>query len=114
MGSGPYRAVELTPDRFVLEAAPTWRGGPPQSARLVLYAVADDAAALAGLAPGGPLHAALLAAPPAWAAVGLQVKSGPTWRVGLLALRTDRGEVEFRRLVVSVADPETVALALNR
>src|SRR5262249_33611889 len=57
----------------------TWRGEPPQSARLTLHAVADDASALAGLGPG-PLHAALVGAPPAWAAVGLQVVAGPTWR----------------------------------
>src|SRR5262245_49842145 len=41
VGSGPYRAVELTADRLVLEAASQWRGESPQSARLVLHAVAD-------------------------------------------------------------------------
>lgn len=32
----------------------------------------------------------------------------------VIDLRTDRGDVGFRRLVVSVDDPETVAAALNR
>ena len=38
VGSGPYRSVELTPDRLALEAATTWRGEPPLSARLILHA----------------------------------------------------------------------------
>jgi peptide/nickel transport system substrate-binding protein len=116
VGSGPYRAVELTPDRLTLEAASTWRGEPPESARLTLHEVTDDAAALAGLGPG-PLHAALVGAPPAWAAIGLQVVSGPTWRVGLLALRTDRGLTSKKTVRQSVAlaiDPGLLSPALGR
>src|SRR5262249_54086662 len=91
VGTGPSRAVAVPADRPTLGAAPPAGGGePPESVRVTLHAVTDDAAALAGLGPG-PLHAALVGAPPAWAAVGLQVVAGPTWRVGLLALRTDRG-----------------------
>jgi peptide/nickel transport system substrate-binding protein len=117
VGTGPYRAVELTPDRLVLEAAPGWRGDRPQSARLTLHTVTDDAAALAALGPGGPLHAALVGAPPAWAAVGLQVVSGPTWRVGLLALRTDRGLTSrktVRQAVALALDPALLRPALGR
>jgi peptide/nickel transport system substrate-binding protein len=117
VGSGPYRAVELTPERLVLEAAQAWRGDPPRTARVVLDAVLDDAAALAGLAPGGPLHAALLAAPPAWAAVGLQVASGPTRRIGLLALRTDRGLTSrktVRQAVALALDPALLRPALGQ
>jgi peptide/nickel transport system substrate-binding protein len=116
-GTGPYRAVELAPERLALEAAPTWRGEPPQSARLTLHAVADDAAALGGLGPGGPLHAAMVAAPPAWAALGLQVIAAPTWRVGLLALRTDRGLTSRKAVRQSVAlalDPALLQPALGR
>jgi len=71
------------------------------------FVPAGDAGALAGLGPGGPLHAAMVTAPPAWAAVGLQVVSAPTWRVGLLALRTDRG-LTSRKTV-----RQAVALALE-
>ena len=116
VGSGPYRAVELTADRLTLEAAATWRGEPPQTARLTLHEVADDAAALAGFGPG-PLHAALVGAPPAWAAIGLQVVSGPTWRVGLLALRTDRGltsKKTVRQAVALAVDPGLLNPALGR
>jgi peptide/nickel transport system substrate-binding protein len=117
VGTGPYRAVALAPDQLALEAAPTWRGEPPQSARLVLHAVEDDAAGLAGLAPGGPLHATLVAAPPSWAAVGLQVVSGPTWRVGLLALRSDRGltaRKTVRQAVALALDPALLRPALGQ
>ena len=44
---------------------------------------------------------------PSWAAVGLQVVSGPTWRIGLLALRADRG-LTSRKTV-----RQAVALALD-
>lgn len=117
VGSGPYRAVELTPDRLVMEAAPAWRGEPPRGARLTLHAVADDASALAGFDPGGALQAALVQAPPAWAAVGLQVVSAPTWRVGFLALRTDRGLTSrktVRQAVALALDPALVRPALGR
>jgi ABC-type transport system substrate-binding protein len=116
VGSGPYRAVELTADQLTLEASATWRGEPPQSARLTLHLAADDSAALAGLGPG-PLHAALVSAPPAWAAVGLQVASAPTWRVGLLALRTDRGltsKKTVRQAVALALDPALLNPALGR
>ena len=116
-GSGPYRAVELTADR--LDA----RGG----ADLARGAAAERAARPArgqpttrrrspGLGPG-PLHAALVGAPPAWAAVGLQVVSGPTWRVGLLALRTDRGltsKKTVRQAVALALDPGLLNPALGR
>src|SRR5262245_26688679 len=116
VGSGPYRSVELVADHLTLEAASSWRGEPPQSARLTLHEVTDDAAALAGLGPG-PLHAALVGAPPAWAAVGLQVVSAPTWRVGLLALRTDRGltsKKTVRQAVALALDPGLLNPALGR
>jgi peptide/nickel transport system substrate-binding protein len=117
IGSGPYRAAELAADRLVLEAAPSWRGEPPQSARLTLHAVADDAAALAGFGSRGPLHAALVSAPPAWAALGLQVIAAPTWRVGLLALRTDRGLTSrktVRQAMALALDPGLLLTALGR
>jgi peptide/nickel transport system substrate-binding protein len=117
VGSGPYRVVELTADRLVLDAVPAWRGEPPRSPRLTLQAVADDAAALAGFGPDGPLHAALVAAPPSWAAVGLQVVASPTWRVGLLALRTDQGLTSrkaVRQAVALALDPGVLRPALGQ
>ena len=117
VGTGLYRAVELSPERLVLEAAKSWRGEASQSTRLMLHAVADDAAALAGFGSAGTLHAALVSAPPAWAAVGLQVISAPTWRVGLLALRTERGLTSrkaVRQAVALALDPGLIHPALGR
>lgn len=116
VGSGPYRAAGLAPGRLVLEAVPGWSGERPLSARIVLEETADDPAALAGLAPGGGLDVALLGAPPAWAALGLQVASAPTWRMGLLALRTERGLTSrktLRQAVASALDPGLVRPALG-
>ena len=117
VGTGPYRALELSSERLVLEAARSWRGESPASSRLTFHAVADDAAALAGFGSGGVLHAALVSAPPAWAAVGLQVISAPTWRVGLLALRTERGLTSrkaVRQAVALALDPGQINPALGR
>jgi peptide/nickel transport system substrate-binding protein len=116
-GSGPYRVAALGPGRLVLEAVPGWPGERPMSSRIVLEETGDDPSALAGLAPGGPLDVALLAAPPAWAAVGLQVVSAPTWRMGLLALRTERGltsRKSLRQAVALALDPALVRAALGR
>jgi ABC-type transport system substrate-binding protein len=116
VGSGPYRAAELGPSRLVLEAVPGG-GEPPATRRLVLHAMADDTAALAALGPSGPLHAAFLSSPPAWAALGLQVVSATTWRVGLIALRTDRGLTSrktIRQAVALALDPGLVRPALGR
>lgn len=116
-GSGPYRATAIGPGQLVLEAVPGWQGEPSRAGRLVFQEAADDAAALAGLGPGGPLDAALLAAPPAWAALGLQVASAPSWHVGLLALRTERGLTSrktVRQAVALALDPALVRSALGR
>jgi peptide/nickel transport system substrate-binding protein len=117
VGTGPYRALELSPERLVMEASKSWRGEAPLSTRLTLHAVADDAAAFAGFGSGGALHAAVVSAPPAWAAVGLQVVSAPTWRVGLLALRTERGLTSrkaVRQAVALALDPGQLYPALGR
>jgi peptide/nickel transport system substrate-binding protein len=117
LGTGPYRVAEAAPGRVVLEAAATWRGEPPGSERLALQQVADDTEALAGLGPGGPLDAAFVGSPPAWAALGLQVVSATTWRVGLLAVRTDRGLTSRKTIRQAVAlgiDPALLRAALGR
>ena len=49
--------------------------------------------------------------------MGLQVVSGPTWRVGLLALRTDRGltsKKTVRQAVALALDPGLLTPALGR
>lgn len=117
VGTGPYRVADREAGRLVLEAKPGASGEASRPARLVLHEVADDAAALAGLAPGAPLHAAFVVAPPAWSALGLQVVTGPAARLGLLALRADRGPTSKRAIRQAVAlalDPAVLQPALGR
>src|SRR5262249_45685776 len=54
LGTGPYRVAERTPTRLVLEAA-RGSGEAPRASRLTFEEVADEAAALAELGPGGRL-----------------------------------------------------------
>lgn len=116
LGTGPYRQDEPVPGRLVLVA----RGGmgpPGRPDRLVFVEVADDAAGLAGLAPGGGLDVYFAQAPPAWAGLGLQVLPAPTWQIGLLALRTDRGVVgtkAVRQAIASGLDPAVLQPALGQ
>ncbi len=117
VGSGPYRVQELAPGRLTLEVAPTWRAQPPASSRITLQEMADDAAALAGLGPGGAVDVAVVRAPPGWAALGLRVVSATSWRVGLLAIRTDRGLTSrkpVRQAIALALDPSLVQAALGR
>lgn len=107
LGTGPYRVSERTPTRQVLEAVASFAGPPPRSDRLIFQEIADDPAGIGGLAPGGALDVYFPQAPPAWAGLGLQVLSGPTWQVGLLALRSDDG------VLAQKAVRQAVALSLD-
>jgi peptide/nickel transport system substrate-binding protein len=116
VGTGPYRALDLTGDRLALEGVPAWRGEPPRSLHLTLSAIAD-AAAPAGLGADGPLHAAVVGSPPSWAGGNLQVITAPTWRVGFLALRSDRGLTSrktVRQAVALALDPGLIRPALGQ
>src|SRR5581483_7325646 len=117
VGSGPYRVQELRPGRLTLEVAPAWRGEPPASSRITLQEMDDDATALAGLGPGGAVDVAVVRAPPGWAALGLRVVAATSWRVGLLAIRTDRGLTSrkpVRQAVALALDPSLVRAARGR
>jgi peptide/nickel transport system substrate-binding protein len=116
LGTGPYRVAERSATRLVLEAVPGAHE-PPHSARLSFEEVSDDAAALAELGPGGRLDVHFPQAPPAWGGLGLQVLSGPTWQLGVLALRTHEGlagRKAVRRAIAASLDPALVGPALGR
>jgi peptide/nickel transport system substrate-binding protein len=115
LGTGPYRLAERSPGRLVLEAA-----APRETvrlARLVFEEVADDAAGLAELQPGGRLDVLFPQAPPAWDGLGLQVVTAPTRQVGLLALRSHAGLLvrkPIRQAIALALDPALVGPALGR
>jgi peptide/nickel transport system substrate-binding protein len=116
LGTGPYRAVERGPGRLILEATPG-RGEAARAPRVVFHEIPDDAAGLAGLAPGGDLDVYLSQAPPAWSALGLQALSVSSGRVGFLSLRTDHALLSrktVRQAVATGLDPALVRPALGR
>ena len=111
LGTGPYRVAEQSATRLVLEAVPG-APDPPLAAQLVFEEVGDDAAALAELGPGGRLDVHFPRVPPAWGGLGLQVLSGPTWQMGVLALRTHEGVTgrkAARRAIAASLDPRSSA-----
>jgi len=115
LGTGPYRWGEERPGQLALEAVRGGAGEASRPERIVLYEMADDAAGFAGLAPGGALHVYFPESPPASSGAGLQVLSAPSWRVGLLALRTDRGALRQKAVRQAVAlslDPGLIQPAL--
>lgn len=117
LGTGPYRLAEQGPGRLVLEAARGGRGEPPRTERLVFLEIADDAAGVAGLGPGGALDAYFPQAPPGWGGLGLQVLSAPSSRIGLLAVRSDQGlsaRKAVRQAIGLALDPGLLQPALGR
>lgn len=116
VGTGPYRIVEATAERMVLEAVIEPRAAPPRTPRLVFRQIADDAAGITGLG-AGDLDIYFPRRPPLWDALGLQVFSAPTWRLGLLALATEHGplkEPKLRQAVAMALDPSLLEPALDR
>jgi peptide/nickel transport system substrate-binding protein len=116
LGTGPYRVAEQSATRLVLEAVPG-AAEPPFAAQIVFEEVSDDAAALAELAPGGRLDVHFPRVPPAWGGLGLPVLSGPTWEMGVLALRTHEGVAgrkAVRQAIAASLDPALVGPALGR
>jgi peptide/nickel transport system substrate-binding protein len=116
LGTGPYKVAERSAGRLVLEAVPG-ASEPPRVAKLVFEEVSDAAAGLAELGPGGRLDVLFPRVPPAWGGLGLQVLSGPTWQLGVLALRTHEGVAgrkPVRRAIAASLDPALVGPALGR
>jgi peptide/nickel transport system substrate-binding protein len=116
-GTGPFRPAGREADRLVLEATRPAPEGTTRVDRIVAVEIADDAAGLAGLGPSGGLDVFLAQNVPAWGALGLQVVSGPTNRLGWLALRTDQGPFSSRAVRQALAlalDPGLIEPALGR
>jgi peptide/nickel transport system substrate-binding protein len=116
LGTGPYRVTEAGPGRIVLDTVPGPGRAAPRSERIVIVEVTDEAAALTGLALGGALDVWLPAAAPSAPSPGLQVLSGPSWQIGLLALRSDQGvfrQKAARQAAALALDPAALQQALG-
>jgi len=109
-GTGPFAIAELAPGRIVLDARPGhWAGG-PRVARVAFSEIADDAQAMLAL-DAQSLDAFFPAgAPPRQTGAA----SVPGWRIGYLALQTEKepfSRPKIRRAVSTALDPAAISLA---
>ena len=104
VGTGPFLLAESLPGRVVLEANPAYWGGTARTSRLVLIEQADEAVAIADL-DARALDAYVPVGAPSRLAGALAV---PGWRIGYLAMQTQREPFGRRRI------RQGVAAALNQ
>ena len=113
LGSGPYRLVEMSPARIVLEAATGhWSGG-ARVERLVFLDVGSDDQAEAEM-DARALDVWLPPRPPRRAEGALSI---PGLHVGFLALQTEKppfARKKIRQAVAAALDPPILGLALGR
>ena len=112
VGTGPYLLAESVPGRVTLEANPAYWGGSARSSRLLLVEQADEARALADL-DARALDAYVPVAGPSRLAGALAV---PGWRIGYLAMQTEREPFARRRIRQGVAvalEQSAIARALD-
>src|SRR5262245_9187337 len=111
-GTGPFSVAEMAPGRIALDARPPhWRGAPRVS-RIVFLEAGDDSQARAQL-DAQNLDAVFSMGAPVRMTGALSV---PGWRIGYLALQTEKepfNRVKARRAAAAVLDPGLVATSLG-
>ncbi len=112
VGTGPFAFAETSPGRVVLEARPGhWAGG-PRVGRLVFTEIADDSQAMAALdSQALDVYFPVGAPPRQTGAVSV-----PSWRIGYLALQTEKepfSRVKVRRAVATALEPASISLAVG-
>ncbi len=111
VGTGPFALTEASLGRVVLDANPGYWGGPPRSTRLVFLDAGEDARGEAML-EAQAVDVLLTSAAPSRVA-GTQ--SIPGWRIGYLALETERepfNRLKARQAVAAALDPGVLAPAV--
>jgi peptide/nickel transport system substrate-binding protein len=111
VGTGPFALTEASLGRVVLDANPGYWGGPPRSTRLIFVDAGEDARGEAML-EAQAVDVLLTSAAPSRAA-GTQ--SIPSWRIGYLALETERepfSRLKARQAVAAALDPGLLAPAV--
>jgi peptide/nickel transport system substrate-binding protein len=112
-GTGAFSVAEAAPGRLVLNANPSYWGGAPRASRIAFLDASDEPQAEAALDAQG-LDILIPAGPPARLAGALSV---PGWRVGYLALQTEKeplNRVKVRRAIAAALDPAQLAAALGQ
>jgi peptide/nickel transport system substrate-binding protein len=112
VGTGPFALTEASAGRVVLDAHPAYWGGTPRSSRLVFLEIGDGARAESML-DAQTIDVALLDTAPDRSAGVLSV---PGWRMGYLALQTEKepfNRVKARQAVAAALDPAQIAPAVG-
>ncbi len=112
-GTGPFSLAEAGSGRLVLDANPGYWGGAPRASRVVMSDASDEARAEAAL-DAQALDILVPSGPPTRLAGALSI---PGWRVGYLALQTEKeplNKVKVRRAVAATLDPAQLAGALGQ
>jgi peptide/nickel transport system substrate-binding protein len=113
VGTGPYRVVDSSPGRLVLEAVTGYWAGSPRADRLVLLEVASDEHAQAEM-DAHALDVWFPSTPPKRLENALSI---PGLRVGYLAFQTEKepfSRKKIRQAVASALDPAVIAAAVDR
>jgi peptide/nickel transport system substrate-binding protein len=99
IGTGPYSVSEVSPGRITLDANPSYWAVPPRSARLVLVEAADPTRALADL-DARSLDLVIPAGAPSRMQGALSV---PGWRIGYLAVNTEKEPFKRKKVRQAIA-----------
>ena len=99
IGTGPYSVSELSPGRITLDANASYWSVPPRSAQIVLLDAADPAKAKADL-DSRSLDLLIPAGAPGRMQGALSV---PGWRIGYLAVQTEKEPFKRKKVRLAVA-----------
>ena len=111
LGTGPFALTEASAGRVVLDAHPGYWGGTPRSSRLVFLEIGDGRAE--AMLDAHTIDVALVDSVPDRPSGVLSV---PGWRVGYLALQTEKepfNRVKARQAVAAALDPGQIAPAVG-
>jgi ABC-type transport system substrate-binding protein len=112
LGTGPYRLIEVSGGRVVLEAFPGHWAGPPRTERLVFLDVPSDDHAEAEF-DAQALDIWFAPGPPRRTEGALSI---PGLRVGYLAFQTEKelfARKKIRRAIAAAIDPAVIGAALG-
>lgn len=99
IGTGPYSVTEVSPGRITLEANASYWAAPPRTARVVLLEAADPIKALADL----DAHNLDILIPPGAPARMQGALSVPGWRIGYLAMQTQKEPLKRKKVRQAIA-----------
>lgn len=112
IGTGPYSVSEVAPGRITLDANTSYWAAPPRSTRVVLLEVADPVKAEAELDSRG-LDLLIPGAAPSRMQGALSV---PGWRIGYLAVQTEKEPFkrkQVRHAIAAALSPASITTSVE-